>query len=86
MLGFISFFWDIWQQGQIDQQATKTKTLEERVGQLEHALTAHQELLRRTILVLEYHLGKDIDLDGMISRLEPVPPLPPHLQEFKPRK
>lgn len=85
MLGFISFFWDIWQQGQIDQQATKTKTLEERVVQLEKALVAHQELFRRTIMVLEYHLGKDIDLDGMISRLEPVPPLPAHLQEFNPR-
>ncbi|MEO1023695.1 MAG: hypothetical protein AAFW89_14220 [Bacteroidota bacterium] len=60
----MGLFWDIIQQGQIDEQKTKAASLEERIEHLENELRNTQELLNKTLHVLEEHVGKDIDGDG----------------------
>ena len=61
----MGLFWDIIQQGQIEEQKTRAASLEERVQYLEEELTKTRTLLNKTLHVLEEHVGKDIDGDGV---------------------
>ncbi len=63
----MGLFWDILQQGQIDEQAEKSEDLEERVAALEEELKKTQNLLRKTLLALEKYTQQDIDGDGNIG-------------------
>lgn len=61
----MGIFWDLMQQDEIEKQKQKANTIEERVEQLEAELENTRELLFKTLHVLEKHLGKDIDGDGV---------------------
>jgi hypothetical protein len=63
----MGFFWDLIQQSAIQEQSEKSNSLEERVLILEKELNNTKMLLRKTLLVLEKHLGKDIDGDGKLG-------------------
>ena len=60
----MGLFWDLIQQSQIEDQKTKSESLEHRVHYLERDLARTKELLSRTLKVLEEHVGQDIDGDG----------------------
>ena len=60
----MGIFWDLIQQSAIQDQEDKTKSLEERVEQLEQELATTKTLLHKTLVALETHLVKDIDGDG----------------------
>jgi hypothetical protein len=60
----MGIFWDLIQQDQLDKQKKKAGTLEERIDVLEEELHKTRELLSKTLMALEEHLGKDIDGDG----------------------
>ncbi len=61
----MGLFWDLIQQSQIEDQKEHAASLEERVAHLEKDLRKTQELLAKTLSVLETHVGKDIDGDGI---------------------
>ena len=63
----MGLFWDLIQQEQIEDQKSKADTLEARVEILEAELAQTRTLLKDTLLVLEEHVGKDIDKDGKIG-------------------
>ena len=60
----MGIFWDLIQQDEIEKQAKKASSLEERVTLLEQELVKTQKLLRLTLEALETHLSRDIDGDG----------------------
>ena len=60
----MGIFWDLIQQDEIEKQAKKASSLEERVALLEQELVKTQKLLRLTLEALETHLSRDIDGDG----------------------
>lgn len=61
----MGLFWDLIQQDQIEQQQAQADTLEERVQMLEAESERTRSLLLKTLHVLEEHIGKDIDGDGV---------------------
>lgn len=63
----MGFFWDLIQHTQIQEQGEKAKSLEEKVAFLEKKLEKTNEILQKTLLALENHLGKDIDGDGKMG-------------------
>ncbi|SDS11951.1 hypothetical protein SAMN05216503_2033 [Polaribacter sp. KT25b] len=63
----MGFFWDLIQQSKINEQSDKANNLEERVLILEKELQNTKILLRKTLVTLEKHLGKDIDGDGKLG-------------------
>jgi predicted HTH domain antitoxin len=63
----MGIFWDLIQQSEIQEQSEKAKSLEEKVSILEKELNATKILLRKTLVTLENHLGKDIDGDGKLG-------------------
>lgn len=63
----MGLFWNLIQQSQISDQRSRASTLEARVAYLESELHKTQELLMKTLKVLEEHSGKDINGDGKIS-------------------
>lgn len=63
----MGFFWDLIQQGAINEQEDRTKTLEERVEYLEEEVRKTRELLHKTLQALEEYTSKDIDGDGNIG-------------------
>ena len=63
----MGIFWELIQQNEIQAQKTKSESLEERVVQLEEELTKTQDLLRKTLIALEEHIGEDIDGDGKLG-------------------
>lgn len=63
----MGLFWNILQQSQISDQKSKVFTLEERVAYLENELRKTQEVLIKTLKILEEQSGKDINGDGKIG-------------------
>ena len=63
----MGLFWDLIQQGQIDDQRNRASTLEDRVAELESRLGSTQKLLRLLLERLEKELGEDIDKDGSVG-------------------
>lgn len=63
----MGLFWDLMQQGQIDQQRNRASTLEDRLAQLEARLDSTQKLLSLLLERLEKELGEDIDKDGSVG-------------------
>ncbi|PQJ82239.1 hypothetical protein [Polaribacter glomeratus] len=63
----MGIFWDLIQQSEIEEQCEKADDLEEKVNSLEKELYETKKLLRKTLLILENHLGKDIDGDGKLG-------------------
>ena len=60
-------FWDLWQESELDYQRQVSASLEDRVCDLEEALTATITLLQSAIKELEEIHGKDLDGDGRIG-------------------
>lgn len=63
----MGLFWDLIQQGQIQDQKSKAETLEIRVRNLERELFQTREILIKALKILEEQSGKDIDGDGKIG-------------------
>ncbi|MBB6326685.1 hypothetical protein FHS59_002313 [Algoriphagus iocasae] len=63
----MGLFWDLIQQGQIQDQKSKAETLEIRVRNLERELFQTREILLKALKILEEQSGKDIDGDGKIG-------------------
>ena len=63
----MGLFWNLIQQSQISDQKSKASTLEVRVAYLENELHKTQQLLIKTLQVLEEQSGKDINGDGKIG-------------------
>jgi hypothetical protein len=63
----MGLFWNILQQSQISEQRSIASTLEERIMYLEQELRKTQEVLIKTLKVLEEQSGKDINGDGKIG-------------------
>lgn len=63
----MGLFWNLIQQSQISNQSSKASSLEARVAYLEHELQKTQQLLIKTLKVLEEQSGKDINGDGKIG-------------------
>ncbi len=63
----MGLFWDLIQQGQIQDQKSKAETLEIRVRNLERELYQTREILIKALKILEEQSGKDIDGDGKIG-------------------
>lgn len=63
----MGLFWDLIQQSEIEEQKDKAESLEERVATLETELSSTKALLLKTLLILEKHLGRDINDDGEIG-------------------
>ena len=51
----------------LEKQQNHADTLEDRVKILEEELQKTRELLYKTLQVLEKHVGKDIDGDGVLG-------------------
>lgn len=63
----MGLFWDLMQQGAINEQRDATSTLEQRVARLELELKQTRELLQAVITRLEENLGTDLDRDGKVG-------------------
>lgn len=63
----MGLFWDLIQQSKINEQGEKAANLAQRVAQLENELSETKQLLRKTLLTLEKHVGQDIDGDGKLG-------------------
>ena len=63
----MGLFWNLIQQSQISDQQAKSKSLEDRVEYLEEELRNTQELLFKTLKVLEEYTDQDINGDGKIG-------------------
>ncbi|WP_282041912.1 hypothetical protein [Winogradskyella flava] len=63
----MGLFWDLIQQGELDEQKNKAESLEERVKDLEHELSSTKALLLKTLKILEERSGTDINNDGQIG-------------------
>lgn len=61
----MGIFWDLIQESKIQDQQKQADSQEERIQYLEAELNATKELLRKTLIALEEHLGEDIDGDGV---------------------
>jgi len=62
----MGFLWDLIQHGQIQEQADKSRSLEQRVQQLEADLLSTRRLLLAALERLETHLRIDLDDDGKV--------------------
>lgn len=62
----MGFLWDLVQHGQIQEQADKSRSLEQRVQQLEADLLSTRRLLLAALERLETHLRIDLDEDGKV--------------------
>lgn len=63
----MGFFWDLLQQSELNAQARRAGTLEERVTELERDLRETRELLHRLVKRLEEGLGEDLNRDGRVG-------------------
>lgn len=62
----MGFLWDLIQHGQIEEQADKSRSLEQRVQKLEADLLSTRRLLLAALERLETHLRIDLDQDGKV--------------------
>ena len=60
----MGIFWELLQEDKLQKQQAQSESLEERVAALEMELSRTQELLSKTLVALESHVGEDIDGDG----------------------
>ncbi|MBO6792265.1 MAG: hypothetical protein JJ895_00050 [Balneolaceae bacterium] len=60
----MGIFFDLMQQSMLDDQQKQADSIEDRVEMLESELKETRDLLRKTLQVLEEHVGTDIDGDG----------------------
>ena len=63
----MGLFWNLIQQSQISNQSERASTLEARVFYLESELRKTQQLLIKTLKVLEEQSRKDINGDGKVG-------------------
>ncbi len=63
----MGLFWDLMQQSQISEQRNHASSLEQRVAQLETALSQTQKTLHDLVVILEREYSKDINGDGRIG-------------------
>jgi len=63
----MGLFWNLLQQSQISDHSSRASSLEARVAYLENELRKTQEVLIKTLKVLEEQSGKDINGDGKIG-------------------
>lgn len=63
----MGIFFDLMQQEELEKQQEQADTLEDRVELLEAELKKTRDLLFKTLQVLEEHVGKDIDGDGVMG-------------------
>ena len=63
----MGFLWDLIQHSQIEDQAEKSRSLEQRVQQLESDLHSTRQLLAEALTRIEKHLDKDVDGDGRVG-------------------
>ncbi len=61
----MGLFFDLMQQSMLDDQRKKADSIEDRVELLEKELKQTRALLLKTLHILEEHVGKDIDGDGI---------------------
>lgn len=61
----MGLFFDLMQQSMLDDQQKQADSIEDRVELLEKELKQTRELLLKTLHILEEHVGKDIDGDGI---------------------
>ncbi len=61
----MGIFWDLIQQEELAKKQRQADTIEDRVELLEKELQHTRNLLYKTLQVLEEHVGKDIDGDGV---------------------
>jgi hypothetical protein len=61
----MGIFWDLMQQSKIEEQQKQADSLEDRIEFLEKELAKPREVLSKTLIALEEHLGEDIDGDGV---------------------
>lgn len=61
----MGLFFDLMQQSMLDNQQKQADSIEDRVELLEKELKQTRELLLKTLHILEEHVGKDIDGDGI---------------------
>lgn len=62
----MGFLWDLIQHGQIEEQADKSRSLEQRVQKLEADLLSTRRLLLAALERLETHLRIDLDQDRKV--------------------
>ena len=62
----MGIFWDLIPQSEIQKQSEEANDLEAKVLILEKELNDTKMLLRKTLFILEKHIGKDIDNDGKL--------------------
>lgn len=63
----MGLFWDLIQQSQLQEQATRAGSLESRVATLEAELASTRQILSEALRRLETKLGEDLDRDGRIG-------------------
>lgn len=64
----MGIFWELMQENRIKEQQDHAISLEERVAGLESELSETRQLLSKTLIALEEHIGEDIDGDGKKGR------------------
>ena len=63
----MGLFWDLLQQSQISDQRERTTDLGSRIAVLENELLRTRQTLHTLLLVLEQHLGQDLNKDGRVG-------------------
>lgn len=63
----MGLFWDLYQQSQISDHASRTESIDARVARLEQEVTRLSSLLHQVIGRLEENVGKDLNQDGRIG-------------------
>lgn len=63
----MGFLWDLIQHSQIDEQASRTGSLEARVAALEQELSQTRKLLAEALRRIETKFGEDLDNDGRVG-------------------
>lgn len=60
----MGIFWELMQEEELEEQCTKSESLDEIIEQLDTNLNKTQNLLRKTLEAHEHHIQKDVDGDG----------------------
>ncbi len=63
----MGIFWNLIQQSQINRQHHESKSLDQRVAILEEELRDTQDLLLKTLKILEAYTNQDISGNGKIG-------------------
>ena len=63
----MGLFWDLLQQSQISDQRERTTDIASRIAVLENELLRTRQTLHTLLLVLEQHLGQDLNKDGRVG-------------------